>query len=91
MTLDDARRKYPTLGLALYALEPGHAVTLEVLSPDGQIFTFKGLTVQSAIDQAFPEEPVPEIICLHTNGKCNQGCTAETACRDPKPAENVFD
>lgn len=59
MTLDDARQKHPSLGLALYAFEPGSDVTLEVMSPDGTIFTFKGPTERAVLDAAFPEDGSP--------------------------------
>lgn len=57
MTLDQARTTFPTLGFAVYALDPVGGVTLEVLSPDGQVFTFVGETEQAAFDLAFPPPP----------------------------------
>ncbi|WP_048647522.1 hypothetical protein [Nitratireductor soli] len=57
MTFDEAREKFPSLGLGLYGMEPGQAVTLEVYSPDGQVFSFRGATAQAALDLAFPPEP----------------------------------
>ena len=58
MTLDELRNDHPELAFAVYALEPGGAVTFEVITPDSQVFTFKGLTAQAAIDSAFPpKEP----------------------------------
>lgn len=62
MTVDDARAAFPKLGLALYALDPGGPVTLEVVSADGQIFPFKGPTEAAVIARAFPslvEPPAP--------------------------------
>lgn len=56
MTLDDIRARYPALGFAVYAMEPGGAVTLETYPPDGSVFSFTGRTVQEAIDKAFPPE-----------------------------------
>lgn len=53
-TLDDLRAKYPTFGFAVYALEPGGEVTLEVLTPDSTVFSFNSPTVASVIDAAFP-------------------------------------
>lgn len=53
-TIDELREKYPTFGFAVYALEPGGEATLEVLTPDGTIYSFKGKTVASAIAEAFP-------------------------------------
>ena len=54
MTLDELRNDNPELAFALYALEPGGPVTFEVITPDEQVFTFKGPTAQAAIDSAFP-------------------------------------
>lgn len=58
MTLDDARTAFPSLGFCVYALDPGAAVTLEIHSPDGEVFTFTGPTEQAALDAAFPPEPI---------------------------------
>lgn len=58
MTFDEARAAYPALAMAIYALDPGAAVTLEIHSPDGEVFTFTGPTEQAALDAAFPPEPV---------------------------------
>ena len=60
MTLDDARRAYPGLGMAVYAIEPGGKVTLEVYADDGQIFSFAAPTEAAALAAAFPPEPEPE-------------------------------
>jgi hypothetical protein len=62
-SLDDLRAEHPALGFALYAITPGEPVTLEVHTPDDDVFAFHGPTEQAAIDQAFPpvapEEPAP--------------------------------
>lgn len=59
MTLDDLRAARPGLGFALYAMEPGGGVTLEV--HDGErLFTFKGSTEEAAIAVAFPP-PAPAL------------------------------
>jgi len=58
MTLDEIRATYPHLGLALYALEPGGPVVLEVHAP-GFLQTWRGQTVQAVVDQAFPPEVEP--------------------------------
>ena len=64
--LDELRLKFPLLGFAVYAMEPGKGVTLEVYAPDGQVFSFRGPTVAAAIERAFPpaelaaEEPFEE-------------------------------
>ena len=55
--LDDLRARYPKLGFAVYAIEPGKPVTLETHSPDGQVFTFRAATLDAALDKAFPPEP----------------------------------
>lgn len=53
MTFDDIRALYPGLGLALYALEPGGPVVLELILADETV-QFTGPTAQAAIDLAFP-------------------------------------
>lgn len=63
-TIDDIRAKYPHLGLALYGLEPGKPVTLELLTPDGKVFPFKAATEAEAVALAFPDEdtvPTPAV------------------------------
>lgn len=60
MTLDDARRAFPKLGLAIYALDPGGPMTLEVHTVDGQVFTFDGPTEADLVARAFPSlQPAP--------------------------------
>lgn len=58
-TLDDVRAKYPHLGLALYAYEPGKPVTLEVIASDGKTFSFAGPTEAAAIAAAFEDDEAP--------------------------------
>lgn len=60
MTFDEVRAAYPALAVAIYALDPGSAVTLEIHSPDGEVFTFTGPTEQAALDAAFQPEPVAD-------------------------------
>lgn len=60
MTFDEIRKAHPALGFALYALEPSAGVTLEVLAPDGEMFTFKGASETDVLVQAFPPAPVVE-------------------------------
>lgn len=55
-SLDDLRRAKPDLAFALYAMDPGGPVTLEIYH-DGQVYTFKGATEADAILAAFPPEP----------------------------------
>lgn len=59
MTFDELRAANPDLAVSLYALEPGGLVTLEVITPDGQAFTFAAETAAAAIEKAFPAEPAP--------------------------------
>lgn len=54
-SLDDLRTARPDLALALYAMEPGGLVTLEIYD-GGQVYTFKGETEADAILAAFPQE-----------------------------------
>lgn len=60
-SLDETRAKLPGLGFAVYALEPGGPVTLEVHA-SGQVYEFRGATEAEAIERAFPPavEPEPE-------------------------------
>ncbi len=56
MTLDELRARLPYVGFALYALDPGADVTLEVHA-NGEVWTFKGATEAEAIAAAFPAPP----------------------------------
>ena len=55
-SLDELRRAHPELGAALYAYEPGGPVTLEIHTPDGQVYPFTGDTEAAALAVAFPPE-----------------------------------
>ncbi|MDK4729368.1 hypothetical protein [Rhizobium phaseoli] len=55
-SLDDLRREHPTLGAALYAYQPGEALTLEIHTPDGQVFSWTGASEADVLSQAFPPE-----------------------------------
>ena len=59
LSLDDARRAFPHLGLALHAYEPGGRMTLEVISADGQTFQFTGQTEHALVARAFPALTAP--------------------------------
>lgn len=59
-SLDDLRAANPGLGFAVYAYTPGGPVTLEVLLPSGETYTFLGETMAEAIARAFPPPPEPE-------------------------------
>ena len=52
--LDALRAHYPELGFSLFAMEPGQPVTLEIYTPDEQVYSFTGNTVRAAIEKAFP-------------------------------------
>ncbi len=59
--LDEIRAKYQHLGLALYAFDPKGPVTLEVLTPTGDIFSFSGATEAEVLLRAFaPEDEEPK-------------------------------
>lgn len=58
MTLDEARAARPELGFALYAMEPGGEVVLEVFA-DGDVFTFRGESEDEVLSIAFP--PLPDV------------------------------
>jgi hypothetical protein len=59
VTLDEARKAFPHLRFAVYALEPDRPLTLEVILPDDEIVTLKSWTLDGAIDQMFPPEDTP--------------------------------
>ena len=59
MTLDDIRARFPHLGLAVYAYQPGGDVTLECHAPDGSIFKFTGRTEHEAVMAGFGEDLAP--------------------------------
>ncbi len=56
-SLDAAREANPDLGFSLYALEPGRDVTLEIMDPAGEIFTFTADSEAAVFLKAFPPEP----------------------------------
>ena len=57
---DEIRSENPDLAINLYAMTPGGEVTLEVITPDGQNFTWVAPTAAEAIELAFPAEPEPD-------------------------------
>lgn len=57
-SLDDLRAARPDLALAVYAMEPGGVVTLEIYD-GGQVYAFQGATEADAILAAFPQEAAP--------------------------------
>lgn len=58
MTFDEIRAATPQLGLALYALDDTGQVTLEVITPDGQLFSWRAATAAEALALAFPPDIV---------------------------------
>lgn len=61
---DALRAEQPDLAINLYAMTPRGVVTLEIITPDGDSFTWSAETAAEAYLLAFPEpvaaEPVPE-------------------------------
>lgn len=55
-SLDDLRKARPDLSFALFAMEPGEDLTLEIYH-DGHVYPFHGATVADAILAAFPPAP----------------------------------
>lgn len=55
-TIDEARAAHPTLGFCLYAIDPTEPLTLEVHTPDGQVFSWSGPTEEAVLFLAFPED-----------------------------------
>lgn len=60
-SLDEARAANPDLGFAIYCYEPRGPVTLEVLTPDNQTFTWIRPSLSEALAAAFPPDPVEPI------------------------------
>lgn len=60
-SLDDLRAAFPHLGFAIYALDPTGPVTLEVHTPDGQVFPVVRRSLDAAVERAFPSPPEPAI------------------------------
>ena len=57
---DEIRSENPDLAINLYAMTPGGDVTLEVITPDGQNFTWVAPTAAEATALAFPADPEPD-------------------------------
>lgn len=58
MTFDEIRASMPEIAISAYAMEPGGPVTLEIITPTGDIFTFHQPTLAMALAVAFPPEPM---------------------------------
>ena len=57
---DAVRTGWNGIGLALYALEPGGDVTLEVHS-EGEVYSFRAPTAADAFALAFPPAPPVDV------------------------------
>jgi len=57
MGYDALRAAHPDLAVSLYGLTPNGPVTLEVITPDGAVFTWVAATAREAIAAAFPPKP----------------------------------
>ncbi|RUP22326.1 hypothetical protein [Methylobacterium sp.] len=63
-SLDEARRLYPAIGFALYAMDPKGPVTLELLDPEvsDQIpLSWTAATEARVWEQAFPPTPIEPV------------------------------
>lgn len=58
--LDDLRNRFPELGFSVFAMEPRGVVTLEIYTPDGEVYSFVANTMSEAISKAFPKQEVEE-------------------------------
>ena len=61
---DALRKEHPDLIMNLYAMTPRGDVSFEIITPDGQAYTFHGATAAAAMLSAFPlveapDEPLP--------------------------------
>ena len=73
MTLDDIRRAYPQLGLALYAYDPAGVVTLELHAPDGNVLTYHASSSEEVFARVFPELlSAPETIGAETENDADE-------------------
>lgn len=53
---DAIRAEHPEVAFYVYAIVPG-GVTLELITPDQQVYRFDGRTLAEALERAFPPEP----------------------------------
>ena len=58
--IDYLRARFPHLGFSVYALTPGGDVTVEVLTPDGTMFTKQAPTEREAMILLFGADAEPE-------------------------------
>lgn len=75
--IDRIREIYPHLSIGVYALEPGLALTVEVMTPDGTRYSKTAATAAEAFTAIFG--PLPEVP------------TGEIEENVPAPAANPFD
>lgn len=52
--LDAIFRDHKDCGFALYAYKPGEPVVFEVLTPEGDTYSFRAMTALEAVNLAFP-------------------------------------
>lgn len=57
--LDAIRAEHPEVAFYVYAIVLG-GVTLELITPDQQVYRFDGPTLAEALDAAFPAPAEPE-------------------------------
>jgi hypothetical protein len=88
-SLDDVRARYPHVGLALYAYEPGKPVTLECIGADGKTFKFTGRTEADAISKAFDEDDAPSVAPTPSPAPAERGL--HTYDQTTPPPTSVFD
>jgi len=60
-TFDSARIEWPGIGLAIYALDPGGPVVLEVHS-EGEVYRFEATTAAEALALAFPQRRQDDVL-----------------------------
>jgi hypothetical protein len=53
---DAIRAEHPEVAFYVYAIVLG-GVTLELITPDQQVYRFDGRTLAEALERAFPPEP----------------------------------
>lgn len=91
---DAIRAQNPDIAISLYGLVPGGDVTLEVITPDGQSFTWSAATASDALALAFPQK-----LCPNTGLPCVPGCDQKTCAGlhtplnewpDTEPAASIF-
>lgn len=82
--LDRLREKHPDLAIGVYALEPGGPVTLEIITPDQEVFSWRAATLAGCIARAFPDEVRAAGVGARGEAGAEGGATPEP------PAVDVF-